>query len=147
MRVQHLDEIKSHIGCEAFIFLQDLLANPSSAEAYIGKWVHFSENKPVKCILLAQSASSKEVMEYHNQYSDIHVTLSGKDRMYVGENVKETIKNFDSVEDYGLVKVRKSKKYLIRSGSFMLIKPGVLHVNLLESGAIKVVFKLKKKND
>jgi beta-galactosidase beta subunit len=63
--------------------------------------------------------------------------------MYVGENVTETKKEFDSVEDYGLVKVRKSEKYVILPGSFMLIKPTVYHVNQLEQGSVKLVFKIE----
>ena len=142
MKVQQLKEIKSHIGSEAFIFLQDLLANPSLTAAHNGQWIHFSENKPLKCVVLTQSVTSIEVMEYHRQHTDIHVTLIGKDTIYVGESVTETVKEFDSVEDYGLVKVRRSEEYVILPRSFMLIKPTVYHVNQLEQGAVKLVFKI-----
>ena len=139
--MQKVSELQEYLGNDAYSFLLKLQEDTESARAYVGKWIFFSEETTSKCIVLDQSATSAEVMEFHKEYVDIHVTLSGRDTMFFGEEIIKHLKEYDIEGDFGLVKVNRIREQVISEGHFLLIEPDLPHVNILNTGSLKVVFK------
>jgi len=105
-----------------------------------GKWEDFGDG--VRAVYLVSGAASADVLEFHRVNTDIHLTVRGRDSMHVGSADAETVQLYDPEKDFGLVKAMAPKVYDIEAGHFLLIKPGVPHINLLDAGSGKIVFKI-----
>lgn len=147
MSVYKVSDINRFLGLNALHYLHELLNQVDTNDYQIGKWKFFSEDICSKCVILNKSSETPEIMEYHKEYSDIHITLLGRDKMLVGGEVSEIVQDYSRDSDFGLVKVENFKEQLISKGEFILLEPEIPHVNLLEPGSIKVVFKIKNTND
>jgi beta-galactosidase beta subunit len=105
-----------------------------------GNWEDFGSG--IRAVYLVSGAASADVLEFHRINTDIHLTVNGRDSMHVGSADAETVQPYDQDKDFGLVKAVSPKVFSIGQGHFLLIKPCVPHINLLDAGSGKIVFKI-----
>lgn len=108
------------------------------------KWYYIDENKKIKAILLNKSNSSSDIKEYHKLNTDIHITLKGKDKIFIGSSDYIEIDNKIDQDDYCLVNSKTINEFLLNENEIVIINPGVIHCNILEKESIKIV--IKKQN-
>jgi beta-galactosidase beta subunit len=112
----------------------------ADGHAPTGQWQEFGEG--LRGVCLVAGAASANVLEYHRANTDIHLTVRGCDRMHVGSADAETEKPYDPATDFGLVKATGVTVFDIGPDQFLEIAPGVPHINLLDAGSVKIVFKI-----
>lgn len=144
MKVRGLRELNFYLSNEAVAFIGKLVNSIDFNNENIGKWVSFADGNGSRCIVLNSSNNSYEVMEYHKKYIDIHITLNGLDKMYIGKEIFEDCRSYQDSDDYGLVKVKNKEVMLIPKDHFLKIETGIPHVNILDQNSVKVVFKIPK---
>lgn len=107
-----------------------------------GEWFIYDEN--LKLVLLNSSNLNDEVKEFHNINTDFHFTITGKDTFYFGDDLYVVLEDNLNDQDYCLVKSNTNQLIEIHENQFVIVKPGIIHCNVLDKEAIKLV--VKKKN-
>lgn len=118
------------------------LVNNDSIE--FEKWYYVNENKKIKLIVLNKSNSGNDVKEYHKLNTDFHITIKGKDKIYIGNSDFIEIDNKIMEDDYCLVKAKTINEISVNENELLMINPEVVHCNILEKESIKMV--IKKQN-
>lgn len=108
------------------------------------KWYCLDENEKIKALLLNKSNSNSDIKEYHKLNTDIHITIKGKDRIYIGSSDYIEIDNKIDENDYCLVNSKTINEFSVNENEIVIINPGVIHCNILEKESIKIV--IKKQN-
>jgi YhcH/YjgK/YiaL family protein len=141
-----LEDLKDFIEIDIFNTIMAFISEVKSGEAEINQWKFFDENQFLKAVTLNKSNKQDDVKEYHKAYTDIHITLSGVDTIFIGNHATEIIEEYQELKDYSLVKAVSVSSKKIFPNNFAFIKPKVIHCNVLEDqDPLKVVIKIKEK--
>lgn len=137
-----LDDLKNHIDIEFFNKIISFVKNAKSNDVTIGEWNLLNEDS-LKAIVLNKSNTETDVKEYHKVYTDVHITLDGLDTMFIGNQITETVDEYQENGDYSLVRSETIDSNEILPNHFMLLKPEEIHCNILNENSLKVVIKIK----
>jgi beta-galactosidase beta subunit len=141
-----LEDLKDFIEINTFNTIMAFISEVRSGKAEINKWHCFDENQFLKAVPLNKSNKQDDVKEYHKIYTDIHITLSGVDTIFIGNRIDEIVEEYQELSDYSLVKALSVSSKKIFPNHFAIIKSKVLHCNVLEDqDPLKVVIKIKEK--
>lgn len=145
MIVGDIKDIFMHIGEEDALIVNNYIEEANKNREY-GVWTELSEG--LRGLTLNKSGFKENIFEYHQIYQDIHITLEGVDKIFLGNNVgKSSIQVYDEKNDYALFSSNKICEIEILPNSFVIINPFELHTNKIKNdNTIKVVIKRKPKN-
>lgn len=107
-----------------------------------GQWKNLSDT--MRVILLESDSYEENVFETHQKYFDIHVTLSGCDRMEVCNVEKlNVMQAYDEVKDFALWKGSPQTTVNIYPEHFLFLSPHDGHNSkFIAAGTRKLVFKI-----
>jgi len=137
-----IEALKQYISSDCFMGVSNLLSKSLKGEIPFNEWI-LLENE-MKAILLDKSNKAADTMEFHKLFSDIHITIQGRDIIYTCDNCSEVIQEYQEMVDYGLYKATDSiNEFINDAGHFVLIGRDEAHCNILNEHSIKLVIKLK----
>lgn len=92
------------------------------------------------------------IYEYHKNYIDLHIDLSGEEYILFSDFDSATmVKEYDSEQDYALVNGDESVRCILKKDKFvlcMLDEPHMPCIKTKNSEKVKkIIFKLKVKHD
>lgn len=144
MILDSLNNLSKYIDAESFNIILLHLEKLKSGEEELNSWKVFDEDSNLKAIALNNSGDHDALKEYHKIYTDIHITIQGTDVMFIGNEISETQEEYDESKDYGLVKSPTVSSATLLKDNFALIKPNILHCNILDKpNSLKLVVKIK----
>ncbi|WP_272677446.1 YhcH/YjgK/YiaL family protein [Providencia huaxiensis] len=94
---------------------------------------------------LTTEPKEKRVIEMHSKYIDIHIPLSGDERILlsIDDNINNICFASSEKEDYKLFKYMDfEKEIILKTGDALVIFPGELHATQLEVGKSKELSKV-----
>lgn len=97
---------------------------------------------------LTSDNTNKPQLEAHREYIDIQLVLSGREVIYIQAlELADTIKEYDSNEDYELFTSNYVNTVVLDGSNFVILFPNDLHAGGFDAGdkqeVKKLVFKLK----
>jgi len=138
-----VDELSSFINEQDSFMITNFITN-NYKNSKTNEWIQI--NKNLKCILLNGFNYKENVFEFHQKYMDIHITIKGKDIIYIGDSdINSIIEEYNTVLDYSLVNTQKSEEYLVEEMECIIISPHIIHSNkFFQENTNKIVFKISK---
>ena len=144
MTTGELNELKNFMKADSFHKVIAYIEQVKEKTAGISEWVFFDGEEVVKAIALNKSNYKETVKEFHKTYTDIHITISGVDTIFTGDQVTGVIEPYQESGDYSLVQSPSVTASKILPGHFAVIPPNEIHSNeLAGESPLKVVIKLK----
>ncbi|MBC8883223.1 YhcH/YjgK/YiaL family protein [Flavobacterium piscinae] len=140
--INKMEALHSFFNQNELDFIKKNILRVKQNQINFGEWFIYDES--LKLILLNSSNLNDEVKEFHKINTDVHLTISGKDTFYIGDDFYEVLEDNLNDQDYCLVKSNTEHLVEIYENQFVIVKPGIIHCNVLDKEAIKLV--IKKKN-
>ena len=144
MKTGTFNLLEATMKAESFQLLQRYIERVKQGTVPVLEWEYFNGEELEKAILLNKSNYNEHIKEYHKAFTDIHITISGEDIIYLGEAITTVAEPYQENGDYCLVESPTTSTAQIPPGHFAILKPTEIHSNLLSGeNALKVVIKFK----
>lgn len=142
----NLKDLKNFVDIDIVNIINTFIKEVRFGNVDLNQWKYFDGIDYLKAIPLNKSNKQDDVKEYHKEYTDIHITISGTDTIFIGNVVTEVIEEYQVLNDYSLVNSVTEISEKIFPDNFVIIKPKTLHCNILEGqDPLKIVIKIKEK--
>ncbi len=138
-----LQELQDHLTAEEYQSVHDFVEKAKSDGIIANDWNPISVGRIERAIVLNERGSEPHMKEFHKIFSDIHITIEGLDKLFIGTQIDEVISEYDEDKDFSLVKSPTTTTLELKPIEFALIRPGLLHINSLGKDSRKIVFKLR----
>lgn len=136
---ENLNAISSYFSNQELKFIEEIILLAQVDKLKLEHWYTFDEK--LKVIALNKSGENDEVKEFHNTYTDYHITIRGCDTLFIGDSSFKEIENHLELRDYCLVYSKTIQQIRINSDEFLKVEKGVIHCNVLADKSIKLVVK------
>lgn len=138
------NELETMMKASSFQLLEQFVDRVKKGAVPVLEWEYFNGDELEKAIVLNKSNYQEKIKEYHRAFTDIHITLSGEDTIFLGDEISAITEPYQENGDYCLVESPTVNTARIPPGHFAILKPTEIHSNLLAgNNPLKVVIKFK----
>ncbi len=143
MKTGKFQELQDHLSHEEYQAVHDFVEKVKAGSVDANQWNDISIGKIDRAIVLTEKGQEPQVKEYHRKFADIHITVDGLDKMFIGTEILEVVSPYDDEKDFELVKSPTTTTLVLTPIEFALISPKIIHINSLGKDSRKVVVKVK----